>query len=226
MSMIDTTFDFTTDTPGYWVGYWERKGGIGAGGNDPDAASSTLQEYHRLLWSRYLPCGDQMDLSSGYGSNYLTWRNFRFGSDSIAVSFNYVRNRALLENVKRIVPNYRTYVEDFVRASYTIGVMIIFPKHPNSINQLRGTNCFVSDRWDLTLECIRRHYTKQPSPLSDVMSRDEDFFKLFVDFKGYVDFFFLQDCVAADYSKGKIWLGKGDFTEEYPMPKNVDEYLE
>ncbi len=226
MSIIDTTFDFTTDTPGYWDGYWERKGGIGAGGNDPDASSRTLQNYHRLLCSRKLPCGERMELCSGYGSNYLTWRGFRFGSDSIAVSFRYERNRELLTDVKRTVSDYRAFIENYVRASYTMGGMIIFPKHQNSINQLRGTNSLIRDRWDLTLECIRRHYAKEDSPLSDVMNRDDDSFELFVDFKGYVDYFFLQDCVTEDYSKVKIWLGKGDFTEEYPMPKTVKEYLE
>ena len=35
-----------------------------------------------------------------------------------------------------------------------------------------------------------------------------------------------QDCVTEDYSKVKMWLGKGDYTEKYPMPKTVKEYLE
>lgn len=41
--MIDTSFDFTTDSPGYWDGFWERNAGLGAGGSDPDNASPTLQ---------------------------------------------------------------------------------------------------------------------------------------------------------------------------------------
>lgn len=47
--MIDVTFDFTTDSPGYWDGFWENNDGLGAGGSDPDSSSSTLQEYHRAL---------------------------------------------------------------------------------------------------------------------------------------------------------------------------------
>ena len=36
--------------------------------------------------------------------------------------------------------------------------MIIFPKLRGSMNQDRGTNPMISDRWDLSLECIKRYY--------------------------------------------------------------------
>ena len=56
------------------------------------------------------------------------------------------------------------------------------------------------------------------------IERDKDFFDLFVDFKGFVDYFFLQDCVSPDCSSVKIWVGNADFNED-PLPKTVDEYL-
>ena len=56
--MIDVNFDFTTDSPGYWDGFWERKGGLGAGACDPDACSRTLKRYHQMIWSKELPNGD------------------------------------------------------------------------------------------------------------------------------------------------------------------------
>ena len=52
----------------------------------------------------------------------------------------------------------------------------------------------------------------------------KNFFDLFVDFKGYVDFFYLQDCVSNDYNRVNFWLGSANF-EYYPLPKTVDEYL-
>ena len=58
----------------------------------------------------------------------------------------------------------------------------------------------IRDRFDLTLECIRRHYFSERSPLSDVLARYEDFLCLFGSFKGYVEFFLLQDLVSPDYS--------------------------
>ncbi len=50
--MIDINFDFTTDSPGYWDGFWQRGDGLGEGGSDPDKASPTLRTYHQMLWSK------------------------------------------------------------------------------------------------------------------------------------------------------------------------------
>ena len=222
--MIDTTFDFTSDSPHYWDHFWEADGGLGVGGSDPDSASKTLQRYHKILWSRTLPCGRVMDLQCGSGSYYLTWEDYRFASDTIIVDFRYWRYRDILEQVKARVPDYHAFVEEYVHQGYTIGGTIIFPKHPGSINQAKGTNARISDRWDLTLECIRRHYNGEQSPLTKVMESDRAFFDLFVDFKGYVDYFFLQDCVSDDYSSVRFWIGKGDFSKP-ALPQTVDEYL-
>ena len=72
--------------------------------------------------------------------------------------------------------------------AYTVGGAIIFPVHRSSMNQRRGCNKTISDRWDLTLECIKRNYNGGDSPLYKVICTKQSFFDLFVDFKGYVDF--------------------------------------
>ncbi len=221
---IDITTDFTLDTPHFWDDFWKNNGGLGSGGGDPDSLSKSLQLYHQTIWSRKLPNGETMALQCGTGSNYLTWKNFRFGSDSIIVSFRYEKYRNMLNEVKKALPDYRSFVENYLHRSYTIGGMMIFPKHAGSINQAKGTNPKLRDRWDLTLECIRRYYINEESPISSTLARDKDFFDLFIDFKGFVDYFFLQDCVSADYSSVNIWIGNADFTED-PLPKNVDEYF-
>lgn len=224
--MVDVTFDFTTDSYNYWDGFWDRNYGFGKGLSDPDGSSPKLQEYHQILWSRELPNGEKMVLKPGSGSYYLSWKDFRFGSDSIIVSFRYYyRYKSIIEEVMNALPDYKTFYEEFIHKSYTIGGMIIFPKHVNSINQKKGTNRLISDRWDLILEYIRRFYCNEPSPLSDVLETDRNFFNLFKDFKGYVDFFFLQDCVSSDYKSVNIWYGKGDF-EENPLPNTVDDYMD
>lgn len=46
-----------------------------------------------------------------------------------------------------------------------------------------------------------------------------------MDFKGFVDFFLLQDCVTADYGEVKI-LGSWSGFNEDPLPKDVDGYLD
>ena len=60
--IIDVTFDFTMDSPGYWDDFWSRNEGLGVGTCDPDACSPTLQRYHKLLWSKTLPNGEFFEL--------------------------------------------------------------------------------------------------------------------------------------------------------------------
>lgn len=81
----------------------------------------------------------------------------------------------------------------------------------------------ICDRWDLTLECIRLYYSNQPSPLSKTLANYNSFFKLFGDFKGYVQYFLLQDLVSKDYNSIKFYLPHNNF-ELSPIPKNVNEY--
>lgn len=219
--MIDTTFDFTLDTKDYWEGFWSRRGGLGAGKYDPDTYSRTLRKYHSLLWSRETPSGVVLDLQETSLSKYLTWNDKCFGSDSITTGFRYKKCRELLETV----PNYRQVMEDFIHKNYIIGGMIIFPKHIWSMNQARGVNAKIRDRWDLTLECIRRYYSDEDSPLYETCLRDKEFYDLFVDFKGYVDFFYLQDMVSSDYKKVNLWLDTELFLYN-PFPKNAKVYME
>ena len=224
---VDTEFDFTSELPEYWDGFWEKNDGMGYGGCDPDSKSKTLQMYHSALWSKHLPNGEDMVLKpeTDYANNLmLTWNDFRFSSDSIIVSFRYKKYEDIIKRVMSRVDNYKKFYEKFIRRAYTIGGMIIFPKHQQSINQCRGTNPFISDRWDLTLECIRRYYIGEYSPLYENLIRDKEFFDLFVDFKGYVDFFYLQDMVNKDYSVVDNWCGDFSFSES-GLPKTVHDYL-
>ena len=223
--IIDTSLNFADDTDGFWDNFWENNGGLGAGSSDPDIESPLLQKYHQFLWSKELPCGEKMELKKGDKYNYLTWKNYRFGSDSILVSFRYKRNYILLKEVEESVDNYHLFVEGYVKKLYTIGATTIFPKHSNSINQSKGCNKYICDRLDLTLECIRRFYNNDESPLYDVLKNDANFFKLFVDFKGFVDYFFFQDLVTSNYDRVLFWIENDNFKNENPMPKTVEQYL-
>lgn len=183
---IDVDFDYRSDTPP---------------GKDPDRASPRLKHDHQLLWGRQLPSGSQFDLSASEPGTYLYHKSqlgeFFLSSDAIIPTFDYWERLApIMEHVPE------SEIEEFSRITYTIGGMIIFPSNPigggHTINQSRGTNRSIEDRFDLTLECIRRHYLGEASPLADTLSRYSDFFDLFVDFHGYVEFFFLRDLVADD----------------------------
>lgn len=187
---------------------------------DPDNASPTLKAYHQLLWSKRLPNGEFMALESTKNF-YLKWKDFYFGSDSIIVSFMHSKFK-LRELVQSSIFNYAEYREQYQHRSYTIGGSVIFPQHRWSMNQARGCSRKISDRWDLTLECIRRYYLGESNPLDSVFEKDASFFDLFLDFKGYVDFFFFQDCVDDNYNV-KFWLDT-PLWDTYPMPKTLEEY--
>ena len=202
---IDITFDVRSDSKG----------------KDPDCSSPTLKEYHRLLWSKPLPNGQSLELVNAKGG-YLMWNGMYFGSDSIIVSFMHDGYK-YRKKIEQGIPNFAEYREDYLRNSYTIAGSIIFPQLRGSMNQSRGCSHKIRDRWDLTLECIRRFYKGEQSPLDKALERSKAFFELFVDFKGYVDFFLLQDCVDEEYNV-RLWLNTPLFKTD-PVPETVEEYL-
>ena len=100
----------------------------------------------------------------------------------------------------------------------TIGGKIIFPKHRNSINQARGfyKKYTIGDRFDYTLECIRRYYFKDNSnnPLFHYLDNDRDFFNKFGKnedgFNTYVEYFYLNKCLVVN---GEIQFFLGEKSE-------------
>lgn len=117
--------------------------------------------------------------------------------------------------------------EAFRAIGYTIGGMMIFPGNridgKQTVNGARGFNRQIADRFDLTLECIRRHYLGEGSPLAQTLLRYHAFFALFEGFKGYVDFFLLQDLVTKDYSTVNFFMPFDNFNTP-SVPKNGDAY--
>lgn len=197
--LIDTSFDFRTD----------------AGGKDPDIFSPTLRRYHRFLWSKPLPNGILFDLHDSRHGAYLYHKSalgeFFLSSDSVMPTFS---GRPALQVMLETFPQAER--DAFKTVTYTMGGMMVFPGNQVdrklTINCARGFNRKIADRFDLTLECIRRYYLGQPSPLRSTFDRYRDFFCLFETFKGYVDFFLLQDLVAVDYSAVTLFMPFADFT--------------
>ena len=243
---IDTNFDFTQDTEGYWKNWWSEQRGDELIGtkhvSDPDSQSKTLNEYHKFLWSKKLPNGKNWDLVSKRGKGfYFEWNDGsklqHYSSDSLLNSFRWYSMKPVLEQVKNHVENdlkqdYHKWLEDYVRKLYTMGGMIIFPARQGGINTIRAfTN--VKDRVDLTFECIRRFYINETSPMTKCLTKDKSFFDLFTNFKGYVDFFLLQDLVSDDYQHVKCLFGKNEYCDnffitpkEITVPQTLEEYME
>jgi hypothetical protein len=112
--------------------------------------------------------------------------------------------------------------------AYTIGGMMIFPGNMIdrkwTINQARGVTRSISDRFDLTLECIRRHYSDLESPLAATLARYANFFALFGDFLGYVSFFLLDDLVTDDH-RVDFFMPFDDFRPP-SVPRDITTYRE
>ena len=206
--MIDITFKTYSD----------------AGGGDPDATSKTLKAYHKFLWSKELPSGRVLDLRDDLPNSYLYHESehgvFYLGSDAITHSY---RNQKSKQDLIRQV---RNEADELFEIGSTIGAYLLFPnKQINqqpTINQARGVNAFIDDRFDLTLECIRRHYLGIPSPLSSTLTRYQPFFELFEDFQSYVDFFLLNDLLDTN-NRIKFYLPFDEFNSK-PRFNNIEDY--
>lgn len=197
-----------------------------AKGKDPDTHSPTLRRYHQFLWSKPLPNGKVFSLEEGPGSAYLFHRSelgeFVLGSDAITHSYRKQKRKQWL------IDQVREEAEHLFRTAANIASYIVFPKNKidgkQTINQARGVNRLIDDRFDLTLECIRRFFNQQTSPLSADLLRYKSFFDLFGDFKGYVEFFLLQDLVDEKLNI-KFYLPFNDFRNP-PGFSGVADYLE
>ena len=208
--MIDINFDVYSDTPE---------------GKDPDSYSPTLRNYHKILWSKSLPNKQTFNLDSDFPKLLHHQSNlgeFFLSSDSIGHTYKNVKKMSHI--VSQLSSND---METFFKKCSTVGAYMIFPSkqvdRKMTINAARGVNSKIQDRFDLTLECIRRFYNKEESPLTVTLERYTSFFNLFQNFRSYVDFFLLQDLVDEDYKSINFWFPNDKFLSS-PLPKNVSEY--
>lgn len=207
---MDITTDFSAD----------------ASGRDPDQHSPTLRRYHQLLWSKPLPNGRTFDLVDSHRGAYLFHESelgrFTLSSDTLAQSLSRrPRIRAFVDQLPEGT------ITRFRQRGGTIGGRILFPGNridgKASINGARGFHPRIADRFDLTLEAIRRHYVGGESPLSVVLDRYRDFFALFGDFQGYVGFFLLEDLVSDDFTTVRFF-GRFDDFDGSPLPGDLETY--
>ena len=218
MKDIDTSFVFTTD----------------AGGGDPDKTSPTLRRYHKRLWSKALPDGRMFALDDQTPDSYLRHSSelgeFWLSSDAVMATYRGYQSMSFIKELVSVEEQ-----DAFDSITYTIGAMMVFPAErvngKQTINGARGFHPRIADRMDLTLECIRRHYTSltdpslmRTNPMGEVLNRYPAFFGLFDDFDGYVNYFLLQDLVDESGSV-RFFMQFDDFTTS-AKPRNLQEYLE
>ena len=210
---IDIAFDVMSDT---------RTGG------DPDRDSATLRRYHQLLWSRQLPSGPLFELDASTPRTYLHHKSevgeFWLASDAITHSYRSAYKSRIGEVIQGVPADL---IAEVYTRGCTVGAYILFPGAAQAgqptINQARGRHPRICDRFDLTLECIRRHYSGEDHPLTSCLARFGTFFDLFDDFEGYVRFWLLDELVVEDYSAVKAYLPIENF-ERSALPTSVAEY--
>lgn len=209
---MDLSFDFRSDT---------------APCRDPDTFSRTLGSYHHLLWSKPLPNGARFDLTASPPPVYLHHRSelgeFWLSSDSV------IHTYATWQSVRPIteqIPEAEN--ESFRTIAYTIGAMMVWPANrvdgKQTINGARGFIRKISDRFDLTVECVRRYYLGINSPLETAFGRYSEFFDLFIDFRGFVDFFLLHDIVSEDCLSVTFFMPFDNF-KSHAVPGDLPTYL-
>jgi len=190
---------------------------------DPDTDSLKLYNFHSLLWNQKVANNKTLNLqvlNKNYGRLILkTNLTDNLSSDRMFPHFIGKYNGKLdswLSDSDKEKLQYK------VR---TIGGHIVFPAHRKNgftINQARGVNRKISDRFDLTLECIKRFYQNEESPLSSTLCRYSEFFRVFENFENYIEFFMLQDFIKCN---GEInyALPFDDFNRS-ALPKSKKEY--
>ena len=196
-------------------------------GQDPDIRSPTLKLQHQLLWSKPLPNGKLFELQPEPG-RYLKHEShlgkFFLSSDTISHS---LRKQKRMQAVIEQIPAKE--LDELQTTGSVIGGRILFPGNridgQATINSARGFNAKINDRFDLTLECIRLHYHGVSNPLDRALDRYSDFFRLFENFEGYVEFFLLQDLVSEKSSEVRFFLPHNPSFEGSPRPANVEEYM-
>jgi hypothetical protein len=165
-----------------------------------------------MLWSKSLPNGQSFELDNKKSGAYLYHKSefgeFNLGSDAITHSY---RNQTRKQWLIKQIPNEANELFDI---GSTIGAYTLFPKNKIdnkfTINQARGINSLIDDRFDLTLECIRLFYSGKQNPLNDTFLR-------------YKDFFLLNDLVDENENI-KFYLPFDNFKTR-PTFADIEEYL-
>lgn len=219
---------------------------------DPDVNSYNLYEAHIRVWNiqhkkfnikdieRHGRCRCEIIIKD---EKKTKDDKIILGSDSIMSIYwhrTYGNMRYLMKEIKDCIEisekhsescsdvketNYKKFIENYLKQANTIGGFMLFPRHDCSINQARGMSDRIQDRFDLTLECIRRMYESGfptgSNPLFDMSKEDKEYFEMFGSFENYAKFF----CLNKSYDGKHNWVTE-DCSAVYDlMSENGDEPL-
>jgi hypothetical protein len=192
---------------------------------DPDATSKKLYEAHEFLCKLQ---GFKVSISEDNDYELvIDGKNIRLSSDSImsiywhwsGKRYPYKNMQEIIEKIsselqkkseynKRNIP-FKEFIKSYLQKANTIGGFVVFPKHYlPTVNTERGRSGKIRDRFDLTLECIRRayqygdFYCEDDNPLFGLPEEDKEFFRMFGSFENYAKFF----CLNESYDSKHNWV--------------------
>lgn len=226
LDLIDISFDVRTDCD--------------FPNEDPDKKSEMLKQFHRQLWYKTVKSSEKeiiLDANRCLKTDNcpylwidLSETEYKLTSDSMINFFlNYkTTDQEFRKIIEKIKNENSKNLQEALKIGYSIGNFILFPGNQiptgeSTINQARGQNTKISDRWDLTLIEIKNFYEgKTTGSLYDVLLRYKNFFSIFSGFTEYCEFFLLQDFLN-DEGNVKLLL---DREKGNPLPKNEQFYWE
>ncbi len=218
------------------------------GDADPDSHSPRLRYYHQRLWS-HRPLAA---LGEGRSLVLEPW-DLGLIDTGLGMTF-FGLDKGLYLTSDRTMPTWwRWHGTAALREDSSLtrrilaanpvldnmGGIIMWPGRrvgAQTLNQAKGSSqkAKIGDRLDLTLECIRLAYARvldqRVNPLGPTLDLYWEYFALFGDFTGYVDFWLLQDLLTEDNQRVRFLMEgdipEYDFTSRNPLPATVEEYDE
>lgn len=201
---------------------------------DPDKYSKELGQAHCELWNdrgrlgilTWSPLNRLFTKTDSGVELVLTPDSITNGFQNSERTIKDIKEKELIkgfgEEVQKLINKY-------IDTDYTIGSSIVFPISINgkkirwTMNIARGLSYKVHDRFDYTLECIKRFYEgNNDNPLQSALERSKKFFDLFDNFEDYVHFFFLDDLIDEN-DNVRSFTDKIDFGSPFPLTK--EEYI-
>ena len=232
---------FADDSGNFWEKFknWEPGQTFYTSSIDPDQKSKKLYRLHEFLCNLQ---GLKMSISENNYCELVTDdKKIRLSSDSImsiywhwsGKGYPYKNMQEIIEKISSELQRENEYnkhdnpikefIKSYLQKANTIGGFVVFPKHYlPTVNTERGRSGKIRDRFDLTLECIRRayqygdFYCEDDNPLFGLPEEDKEFFRMFGSFENYIRFFCLDDWVDKKYTAVRDLMSENG---EKPLPK-------
>ena len=168
-------------------------------------SDSIMSIYWHWAGKQY-PYKNMQEIIDYVNSNIENTAEYRDLCKEIDENFSDAANLRHKPDKEQATDIFKNFIWCYLQKANTIGGFVLFPRHHSSINSMRGCNSKIRDRFDLTLECIRRayqyrdFYREDNNSLFGLSEEDKEFFRMFGSFENYIRFFCLDAWVNENYT--------------------------